>query len=136
MRLLRVIFVSLLLCSFAVAFGQNSKWDKLSAAGNQAYVNRNYPAAEQAFLEALKEAEKSGKKDQRLASTLNDLGSIYFAWQKLPEAEYYFKKAIDVWRVAEGSDGLPSLALQDRGRGVWVDSLLSTWSGRSRILGG
>jgi hypothetical protein len=62
MRLLKLAVAVLLLCSFAVAFGQNSKWKKLSTPGQQALQNPDYSKArrsdEAVKLEALAKATK------------------------------------------------------------------------------
>ncbi len=75
--------------------------DALGAAKAQAYA-----ASEQAFLKALREAEKIGPNDVRVGSTLNSLGLVYRAERKYSDAEAAYRRALGIMQAAYGSDSL------------------------------
>jgi tetratricopeptide (TPR) repeat protein len=69
----------------------------LRAAGQ-----KDYPGAEQAFVQALKEAERFGPEDTRVGTTLNSLGLVYRAEKKYSEAEAAYRRALVIMNAAYG----------------------------------
>jgi tetratricopeptide (TPR) repeat protein len=69
----------------------------LRAAGE-----KDYPGAEQAFVQALKEAERFGPEDTRVGTTLNSLGLVYRAEKKYSEAEAAYRRALVIMNAAYG----------------------------------
>jgi tetratricopeptide (TPR) repeat protein len=69
----------------------------LRAAGE-----KDYPGAEQAFVQALKEAQRFGPEDTRVGTTLNSLGLVYRAEKKYSEAEAAYRRALVIMSAAYG----------------------------------
>ena len=63
---------------------------------------KDYPAAEQAFVRALKDAERFGPDDTRVGTTLNSLGLVYRAEKKYSEAEAAYRRALVIMNTAYG----------------------------------
>ena len=66
-----------ILCLASCSVFRGMRWDKYNAAGEKAYQQGHYDEAEKQFVVALKEAEKFGGQDPRLAMSLNNLAEIY-----------------------------------------------------------
>ncbi len=74
-------------CQFSVEF-DGPAWETYIQAGDNAYAQVDYAEAEKQWLAALKEAEKFGPQDPRLATTLNNLGELYRIQRKcIPSAK-------------------------------------------------
>ena len=58
---------------------RDTGWEKANNAGMKALQEGRYAEAEQHLAAALKEAEKFGKQDPRLATSLNNLALLYDA---------------------------------------------------------
>ena len=78
-------------------------------AGTEAYEQGNYTEAEKLFVAALKEAEKFGPQDPRLATSLNNLANLYNTQGKYGEADPLYKRSLEIWEKALGPDH-PSVA--------------------------
>ncbi len=61
----------------------------------QAAARQNYAQAEAAFVAAVRELELIGPNDPRLGPTINSLGLVYRAENKLPDAEKAFRRAAE-----------------------------------------
>ena len=70
-----LLLAILCLVSFAVA--QGKAWEKYMKAAKAAFDQGQYAEAEKQLAAALKQAEKFGERDPRLASSLNALGLVY-----------------------------------------------------------
>ena len=90
------------LSSFAVA--QDTAWEKSAKAGTKAYQQGRYAESEKLLLFALKEAEKFGEQDPRLATSLNNLAALYQAQGKYAEAEPLSRRALAIWEKVLGPD--------------------------------
>jgi tetratricopeptide (TPR) repeat protein len=66
----------------------------------------DYPKAEQAFTQALHEAEKFGAGDARVGTTLNSLGLVYRAEKKYSESESAYRKALVILERVYGRDSI------------------------------
>lgn len=85
-----------LLLSPAVAAADESNWTRHTKEGLVAFQLRDYGKAEESFQAALKEAEKFGKNDSRLATTLNHLALARKAQGKYAEAEPLLERALEI----------------------------------------
>jgi tetratricopeptide (TPR) repeat protein len=63
---------------------------------------KNYAAAEQAYLKALREAETFAPNDARRGSTLDSLGLVYRAEKKYSESEAAYRRALPIMQAAFG----------------------------------
>ena len=88
----------------AAASAQQTRWEKLTDAGVKAYQEGRYAEAEKLLSDALKEAEKLGPNDPRLAASLNNLAAIYDAQGKYAEAEPLYKRSLAIREKALGPD--------------------------------
>ncbi len=85
-------------------------WETSNAAGMEAYQQGRYGEAEKRWLAALEEAENFGPDDERLATSLHNLASLYQDQGNYPEAEPLFKRSLALREKALGPDH-PNLAL-------------------------
>ena|SRR6516164_5846619 len=69
----RTMFVLLLLPAMSAAQGS---WEDKNRAGEKAFQEGQLAAANRLFTEALKEAQKFGPNDERLAPIYNNLGLV------------------------------------------------------------
>jgi tetratricopeptide (TPR) repeat protein len=79
-----------------VAFAQSSDWEEYNNSGMAALKQGRYADAEEAFLSALKEAEKFGPQDTRLVTSLNNLAVLYANQGKYAQAEPLHKRALAI----------------------------------------
>ncbi len=86
----------------AHAPGQGGQWESYITAGQQAYQQADYAEAEKQFEAALKEAEAFGPDDVRLATSLDNLATIYRAQGKFGKAEPLAKRALAIVEKALG----------------------------------
>ena len=91
----RMILAMLVALSLLPACAQEP-WQKYNDAGLEATEQARYAEAEDLFLEALKEAEKFGDQDPRLATILNNLALLYREQGKFPEAEPLHQRALAI----------------------------------------
>lgn len=70
-----VVLALMLLCRAGYT-QSDTLWNKLNAAGEEAYEQGRYTEVEKNLLAGLKEAEKFGPEDPRLAVSLNNLGVL------------------------------------------------------------
>ena len=73
---------------------QEARWEKANEAGKKALQEGRYAEAEQHLTAALKQAEKFGEQDFRLATSLNHLASLYNAQGRYDEAIASYKRAV------------------------------------------
>jgi len=70
----------------------------------KAYEQADYAEAEKLFLAALKEAEKFGDQVLRLATSLNNLATLYYSQGKYAQAEPLFRRALAIREKALGPE--------------------------------
>lgn len=85
-------------------YAQGTLWDKWYNAGNQAWLQGRKAEAEQNYREALKEAERFGEKDRRLATTLQTLALTCKATGRYAEAEALFRRLLAVKEKQKGAN--------------------------------
>ncbi len=83
---------------------QDTKWEKSNAAGVEAYQQGRYGEAEKRWLAALEEAENFGPDDERLATSLNNLASLYKTQGKYAEAEPLYQRSLAIWEKFSGPE--------------------------------
>ena len=93
----------------------------------EAYQQGRYTEAEGQWKAALKEAEKFGEQDPRLATSLNNLGELYVAQFKFDEAEPLYKRSLAIREKALGLEhpdmaaSLNNLALLYHAQGKYAE---------------
>ena len=92
----------LCLASFAVA--QDAAWEKYMKAATEAYQQGRSAEAEKQFAAALREAEKFGEQNPRLATSLNNLAEIYRTQGKYAEAEPLYRRSLAIGKKALGPE--------------------------------
>ncbi len=88
------------------ASDQETRWDSIMADAVKAYQQADYAQAEKLLLAALKEAEKFGNQDPRLATSLNNLAELYRAQGNYEQAEPLHQRALAIWEKALGPEHL------------------------------
>ena len=97
---------------------QEVPWEQYMAAALEAYKQADFAEAERFYLAALKEAEHFGDEDTRLATSLNNLASVYLLQEKYDQAERLYKRTLAIWEKAFGPEH-PSTATASI---IWVCS--------------
>ncbi len=82
-------------------------WKHLNETGEKEFNEGHYGAAQKSFKEACEIAESYDVQDPRLATSLNNLGNVYFKQDFYPEAERSIKKALAIRTDIFGQNGLP-----------------------------
>ncbi len=95
-RLLLVGLLCLGLWPMVAASAQETRWDSIMADAAKAYQQADYAQAEKLLLAALKEAEKFGEQDPRLAASLNNLAALYDTQGKYAQAEPLYRRALAI----------------------------------------
>ena len=108
--LLGTLALSVLALAVQTALAQDTRWENATTAGMKAYQEGRYAEAEQLLTAALKEAEKFGKQDPRLATILNSLALLYSKQGKYTEAEPLYQRALAIYENALGPEH-PAVAL-------------------------
>ena len=103
-RITWVLAGMLCLALWSASFSQGILWETYNDAGKEAYEQGNYTKAEKLWVAALKEAEKFGPQDPRLATGLNNLAALYRAQGKYGEAEPFYKRALAIREKVLGPD--------------------------------
>lgn len=95
-RWLLVGSLCVVLWPIAAASAQVTRWETLTADAAKTYQKADYVEAEKLLLAALKEAEKFGEQDLRLATSLNNLATLYRAQGKNAQAEPLYARALAI----------------------------------------
>jgi tetratricopeptide (TPR) repeat protein len=98
------LILSLTLTLFCPSGIAATKFEQLNQQAENFYKTRNYPEAEKAFQQALKEAEKLETGDKRVATTVYNLALCQQAQSNYAEAEKNMSKAVDMMTVAYGAE--------------------------------
>jgi len=85
---------------------QEVPWDQHMAAAQKAYKQADYAAAERFYLAALKEAENFRDEDARLATSLNNLASVYLLQGKYNDTERLYKRTLAIWEKEKALEWL------------------------------
>ncbi len=125
----RLLLAEVLCMTFglAIASAQQTAWENYLEAGQKAYEQGDYPEAQKMFSAALEEADKSGPDDPRwaislawlivlndtqilgpehpdVATSLNNLASLYHNQGKYAQAEPLYQRALAIWEKALGPE--------------------------------
>jgi len=87
------ISLCLALGAQAVLFADEANWAHDMDLALQAAARQNYAQSEAAFVAAVRELELTNPDDPRLGPTINSLGLVYRAENKLLQAEGAFKRS-------------------------------------------
>lgn len=101
-----ILLLPLLLSQQAFA-DQNQlpqSYDELTAAGELAFSRNSYGQAEKCFIAALKEAERFGANDVRVANACKNLASYYDVRSVFPKAETYLERELRIREKAMGGE--------------------------------
>jgi tetratricopeptide (TPR) repeat protein len=92
----------------ALAYGlpEDSTWGTLDQVGVRAFEQGDYTEAQELLEGAVKEAEKFGPEDLRLASSLNNLGRCLMEQGLSEKAEPVFKRALAIREQKTGPDSV------------------------------
>lgn len=82
---------------------ENPHWSRYRDQAEAAAKNGNYSQAESMWLHALSEAKNFDQRDCRLASTLDNLASLYFSTGRYEQAEMFCTKALEAARLIYGT---------------------------------
>src|SRR4030095_15556132 len=93
-----------LTCNVLPVTAGTSEWQKYLDSGTEAAKAGRFADAEKQLNLAVKEAEKLGPKDPKLAVRWNQLGLVYQDQGKTAEAEKQFKLALEIREKAVGAD--------------------------------
>ncbi len=96
-RWLLVGSLCVVLWHIAAASAQVTRWDSTMADAAKAYQKSDYVEAEKLLLAAFKGAEKSGEQVLRLATSLNNLATLYRTQGKNAQAEPLYPRALAIW---------------------------------------
>jgi tetratricopeptide (TPR) repeat protein len=104
-RLKRFLVAVALLWLMAIggAWSETTEWSKNMESGTAAYKQGRYTEAERALSLAVKESERFGPEDMRLATSLTHLARTYYALCKYPEAESLYRRALAMQEKVLGS---------------------------------
>ena len=103
----RLLLAGVLCLAFSspTTYAQDTtKWEKSNAAGMEAYQEGRYAETEKRWLAALEEAENFGPDDERLATSLNNLATVYLSQGKYAEAESLFQRWLTISEKALGPE--------------------------------
>ena len=78
----------------AALFADQANWERNMDIALQAAARQDYALSENAFVAAVRELELLNPADPRLGPTINSLGLVYRAENKLKDAERAFRRAL------------------------------------------
>ena len=104
MSLHRLSALLLTLTSMQVGLAQTSAWEAKNQAGEKAFQEGKLADADGLFTAALKDAQRFGPKDLRLAPILNNMALVAFVRNNLVGAQENFEQAISVIEAARGPE--------------------------------
>jgi tetratricopeptide (TPR) repeat protein len=87
-------------------FADEANWSHNMDLALQAAARQNYAQSEAAFVAAVRELELISPNDPRLGPTINSLGLVYRAENKLPQAEGAFRRAALFIEKANAPDSI------------------------------
>ncbi len=90
-----IVFSAILIVAMSV-WGNHMAWNKLTKAGVAAAQLHHYAEAEKLLLQALKESERSGHQDRRVATSLSNLAETYRLKGDLDRAEPLQRRALQI----------------------------------------
>jgi len=103
----------------------DTAWKTEMNVAMQALKSGKFAEAEKPLQRALKEAERFGPEDPRLAISLSNLGVVYFKLEKLPQAESYLVRALPIARKTSGPQNQPIISI--------LDSLVPTYLKQGKL---
>lgn len=98
----RLLVHSILALLLLQAGAEQASWEAKNRAGEEAFQRGHLVEAQAFFLGALREAQKSGPEDARLAPIYNNLASISFVQSNFIDSETLYRKAIALMEAPGG----------------------------------
>src|SRR5713101_1479608 len=96
------VFSTVLAGGVILAFGlglasaQELEWTDAMKAAQRAFEESRYADAERLLRTAVKEAEKFGQEDRRLATSLSSLGTVLYSQGKYAESQRLYLQAVAI----------------------------------------
>ena len=90
----------------AVLFADEANWSHDMDIALTAAARQNYAQSEAAFVSAVRELELMNQNDPRLGPTINSLGLVYRAENKLADAEKAFRRAASYIEKTNAPDSI------------------------------
>src|ERR1700728_4475332 len=98
--------ICLALGASSALFADQASWEHSMDVALQAAARQNYAVSENGFAAAVRELEMMNPNDPRLGPTINSLGLVYRAENKLHEAEGAFRRALVYIEKANNADSI------------------------------
>ena len=98
----RLLVHSVLALLLLQAGTEQASWEAKNRAGEEAFQRGHLVEAQALFLGALREAQKSGPEDARLAPIYNNLASVAFVQSNFIDSETLYQKAIALMEAPGG----------------------------------
>lgn len=86
-----------------------SEWSKYIQAGRLHLREGKLDESQQELVAAVKEAEKGGVEDKRLAASLYNLGHVYARQKKYDQAEATYKRSLSICEKVSGNNDIEVL---------------------------
>ncbi len=102
----RILIGFVLSGAYVLPLLAQSSWEHHMDVALQAAQRQDYAASESAFSAAVRELEMTSPNDQRLGPTINSLGLVYRAENKLKDAEMAFRRAYVFIEKANRADSI------------------------------
>ena len=97
------VSIAIIVLSVPAAAAQEAQtWESLAVEGRRALSSGRLDGAETAFVAALALAESNPSDATRLASSLENLASVYEATGRAPEAIALYRRALPIWETELG----------------------------------
>jgi tetratricopeptide (TPR) repeat protein len=106
MRISSGLVLVLAVASLTRAQNFDDVWKELVADGQRQIDAKDFARAEGTLLRAQHEAERYGKDDWRVATTLEALGQAFAGQKKTSDAESAYKHAAAIFQTINGDDSL------------------------------
>src|SRR5579862_6449453 len=87
-------------------FADVTNWERNMDLALQAAARQDYAVSENGFIAAVRELELNNPADPRLGPTINSLGLVYRAENKLKDAELAFRRSLGFIEKANTADSI------------------------------
>src|SRR5687768_613260 len=105
-RVIAALLLGILQVTFSISrsLAQDLTWEQYTIAAKDLRAQSRYQEAEKLYLDALKRAEENGPEGPRVATSLNNLGSLYNILGRYAAAEPLYQRALEIDRKISGSE--------------------------------
>lgn len=84
----------------------SSRWEKLEASAEKAFVDEEYEKSRELWMQALKVAESDPKQELNVATTLNQLNHLFVHTKEYEKASAFLKRALAIRKKLLGENHL------------------------------